>query len=96
MERLEIEEIKAHSFRVLCKLRDVCEKNGLSYSLTGGTLIGAVRHQGFIPWDDDIDVMMPRPDYDKLIALAKEEDLGFDLFSPDYGEAYWYPFAKAC
>ncbi len=96
MERLDIDGIKAHSFQVLCKLRDVCQDHGLSYSLTGGTLIGAVRHQGFIPWDDDIDVMMPRPDYDRLIALARQEDLGFDLFSQESGEAYWYPFAKAC
>lgn len=58
---------------LLAELQRVCEKHGLHYYANGGTLIGAVRHQGFIPWDDDIDVCMFRGDYDKLIALAQEE-----------------------
>lgn len=97
MERLKTEDIKKLSFEILCAIRDICEKNGLSYSLTGGTLIGAVRHQGFIPWDDDIDIMMPRPDYDRFIQIVKSGDYGFDLRCGEIdGEKYWYPFAKAC
>jgi lipopolysaccharide cholinephosphotransferase len=97
MKELTNAEMKQCSFSVLKQLRAVCEENGLRYSLTGGTLLGAVRHQGFIPWDDDIDIMMPRPDYDRLIAIVREGDFGFDLRCAELeGDAYGYSFAKAC
>ena len=51
---------------------EVCEKHNLSYFLNGGSCLGAIRHKGFIPWDDDIDVMMPREDYEKFLTLQKE------------------------
>ena len=58
------------SFQVLLEFDRVCRELGLRYYLTAGTLLGAVRHKGFIPWDDDIDVAMPREDYDKLARLG--------------------------
>ena len=97
MRKIDTTEIKKLSFEVLCNLKEVCENYHLNYSLTGGTLLGAVRHKGFIPWDDDIDVMLPRPDYDKLIQIAKEQKLNFDLYSEELnGSDYGHPFAKAC
>ena len=62
MEKLSLEECKKISLDILIDIADFCEKNGITYFLSVGTLLGAIRHQGFIPWDDDIDIMMPRPD----------------------------------
>lgn len=70
--KIELEELQHIEFEILKCFRDFCDKNGLRYYLCGGTLIGAIRHKGFIPWDDDIDVMMPRPDYMKFIELNKD------------------------
>lgn len=69
-ERVSINEAKAAMIDMLNTLADVCEANGLRYYLDGGTLIGAIRHKGFIPWDDDIDVMMPKPDCLKLKEIS--------------------------
>lgn len=62
-------QIWAAEQEILDVIHQVCTEHGLRYSLAYGTLIGAVRHKGFIPWDDDIDIMMPREDYEKLIAV---------------------------
>ncbi|MCD7833081.1 MAG: LicD family protein [Lachnospiraceae bacterium] len=63
----------------LLELDRVCRKNDIRYFLAGGTLLGAIRHHGFIPWDDDVDVMMPREDYEKFLRVA-ENDLSDKLF----------------
>ena len=71
---LSQEEMQKEELRLLDLFDRLCREHGLRYSLEYGTVIGAVRHKGFIPWDDDIDLSMPRPDYDKLVSLASEFD----------------------
>lgn len=72
------------------KLKEVCERNGLQYWMDGGTLLGAVRHQGFIPWDDDIDFAMPRKDYDKLNKIAAKEFTHPYFWQTTYSEEHFY------
>lgn len=66
---MTMEEIQAVSLEILKTISDICEEQSLRYYLVYGTLIGAIRHKGYIPWDDDVDIMMPRPDYDKLLEF---------------------------
>lgn len=65
-ESLTLNEIQQESLKILIKIDEICRKLDLKYFLAYGTLIGAIRHKGFIPWDDDIDIMMPRKDYIEL------------------------------
>ena len=71
MERLDnsIKRVWKTEQEILDVIDSVCKENGLCYSLMYGTLLGAVRHHGFIPWDDDIDIIMPRHDYEILIEI---------------------------
>ena len=80
--------------KLLEQFHELCEVNGLIYNIFGGTMLGAVRHHGIIPWDDDIDVTMPRKDYIQFIALVKNKYSNkFNIHVyPD--EGYIYPYAK--
>lgn len=69
----EMKHIWAVELDLIAKLKDVCERHHLEYFLAGGSLLGAVRHQGFIPWDDDVDFLMPREDFEKLKKIAPNE-----------------------
>lgn len=89
-------ELRESLLSILCFFTDFCDRNNLYYFLAGGTLLGAIRHKGFIPWDDDIDVFMPRPDYDRMHALIAEQGLGdsrYELIGLQTGKGTW-PFAK--
>ena len=69
----ELKRAKAVMVRILKDVDILCSKHGINYWIDFGTLLGAVRHKGFIPWDDDIDITMPREDYNKFIGIALEE-----------------------
>ena len=75
MNKMTLREIQQTELNILIEFDKVARAHNLRYSLNAGTLLGAVRHKGFIPWDDDIDVSMPRPDYETLIRLNKEQTL---------------------
>ena len=70
---MTLDEQKFVMLNILKEFANFCDQHGLMYYLDAGTLIGAVRHKGFIPWDDDIDINMPQVDYDRFIALTKKQ-----------------------
>lgn len=89
------DEIKKIELDILIYIRRLCEENNLRYYLAYGTLLGAIRHKGFIPWDDDVDIYMPRDDYERFILLCKKKKEGnYDVMSCDYDKEYYYEFAK--
>lgn len=85
------EESRKVQVDMLDALASFCDNHGLRYYLSGGTLLGAIRHKGFIPWDDDIDVNMPRPDVEKLYDLTNGILDKYILAKPDYTG-----FSKSC
>lgn len=82
---------------VMDEVARICEKHNLRYYLIGGTLLGAVRHRGFIPWDDDLDIIMPRTDYEKFMKIAPTElNEQYELQWISTNPEYWLQFAKVC
>ena len=97
MKELTLQEIQQGSYKVLLKLKEICDKLNLNYFLAYGTLIGAIRHKGFIPWDDDIDVWMSRPDYERFVKYCLEhedETKPFVLKHYKTCKEYIYPIAR--
>lgn len=93
----ELTEWKRIITDVLREFQEICRRNNLTYYGIGGTAIGAVRHKGIIPWDDDIDVGMPRPDFDRFIEICRTADLGnYELVSAETHPDYDLPFPKFC
>lgn len=93
MEYLSLNEVQDELVKMLAYLTDTLEKNGINYFVSSGTCLGAIRHGGFIPWDNDIDLFMFKEDYEKFLLL--KFDKPFFILSPDSDESI-YPFAKFC
>ena len=95
MIQIDLATIKRIELNILLEFDIFCKQNDLRYMLAGGTLLGAIRHKGFIPWDDDIDVCMPRDDYERLYEILKNKKMKdrFRLISYRDNSAI-YPFFK--
>jgi lipopolysaccharide cholinephosphotransferase len=94
---MEIREIQLRLLSVMKKLHVYCVEHDIRYCMSYGTLLGAVRHKGFIPWDDDIDVIMPREDCHRLLELAKTTPLASDvgILHHSIDKAYHYNMIRA-
>ena len=95
MEKLTCKEIQSHCVEMLRYFDAYATSQNITYYLSVGTLLGAVRHQGFIPWDDDVDLMLPRKDYERLIH---DFDGGerYEIISCETNDEYGTPFARLC
>ena len=93
-KQLSLDELKQVELQILIEFHRICDALGLRYYLSGGTLLGAIRHKGFIPWDDDIDLAMPRSDFNKLIEFSHsyQNDIYKFLFFSQTGTLL--PYAK--
>lgn len=96
MSVYSLTQLQYQLLEMLRWFQDFCEKNKLRYYVLGGTMLGAIRHKGFIPWDDDIDVGMPRGDYQKLIRLMSKKESGRYIIETPYSTAldFCYPYSK--
>ena len=93
MRELQLDEIKEIELSVLRHFDAFCREHNIKYFLSNGTLLGAVKYEGFIPWDDDIDVLLPRKDYDRLMEIYPKEG-NFKLLSYERDPNSVFPFAK--
>lgn len=94
MRSIPIEEVKRLQIEILDDIVSFCEKHGLRYFLAYGTLLGALRHKGYIPWDDDIDIHMPRNDYERFLELYNGSTDTNCVVTHEMDRRYKVPFAK--
>lgn len=95
MESNKLGKLHETLLEILDYVVSVCEENGLQYVLVYGTALGAYRHKGFIPWDDDLDIALPRKDYEKLIEIMKKSEQKKYLIQNESNEKrYYLPFSK--
>ncbi|MBR4402109.1 MAG: LicD family protein [Flavobacteriales bacterium] len=94
MKTISFDEIKEIQLDILICVDKFCRDNNINYSLAYGTLIGAIRHNGYIPWDDDIDIMMSRNDYNRFLKAFNGTFKHLSLLSPELNWDYYAPYAN--
>lgn len=95
MDKNTLKRLQDTELEMLKQADLICKKHNLSYFLIAGTLLGAVRHKGFIPWDDDIDIALPRKDYELFLKYAQDElPQEYSIQFEDTEIEYWFPYAK--
>lgn len=95
MDAKELRMLQLEELNMFKEFARICKKYGLTYYAMGGTLLGAVRHEGFIPWDDDLDVGLEREDYEKFLKAAEKElSAPFSIVHIHNDEKYIYPYAR--
>ena len=97
MDEHYLKKLHGEILQIMDCIVDICNRYHLRYFLTGGTLLGAIRHKGFIPWDDDFDIIMPREDFEKFVSLCTAElPEGYSLKWITTEKDYYRLFAKVC